>query len=134
MADNETLIIERYLQTLFSTDTALLAIIGDRAFNKTAPQSERRTCVIFAFLTGNDENLIGCAGIVSMNYKIVASGEIGKPEIQTAASRVNQLLSNLHTTSEGLLIRCKRSTPFSDESNSEGIQYEDVGGIYEFWV
>lgn len=131
---NETLIVEKYLSSLFAADTALSAIIADRAYNKVAPQMERRTCVIFAYLAGGDSNTVGCRGVAEMDYKIVASGELGKADIQTAADRIDALLQNLSAVSGGVTVRCKRQSIYSDESSDSGIQYEDIGGIYRFWV
>lgn len=127
----ESLVVEKWMQSLFSEDETISGLIGDRIYLHVATQTTVRPYMVISLFTGLDFNGLGERGVAQPLYFVRA---IGKREnladMRLAADRADDLLQDTHVTADGYRIRVKREQMDRPPEWNDGVEHQAIGGFY----
>lgn len=127
----ESLVVEKWMQSLFSGDATISGLIGDSIFLREAPQSATAPYMVISLLQGEDVNGLGERGVAQPLFFVRAIGKRGNlATMRALANRSDDLLQDAHVTADGYRINVKREQISEPPEFNDGVEYQSIGGMY----
>lgn len=131
----ETTIVEAWLYQLLTADTAIAALIGSAVYSSVAPQGAPKLYIVLGYQGGSDENAIGTRALAQPLYQVKAVGRHSDiATLRALADRIDALLQDTRVVTAGYQIRVQREGIIRNPEFDEGVEYQNLGGMYRCWV